>query len=78
MTCQENNLVKVYEGETSRSARLRGAEHLKQLEQKSEKSCLYKHKMAAHPHENVKFRMEITGQFQDVLTRQANEGVRIY
>ena len=78
LTCQENNLIKVYEGETSRSARLRGVEHLKQLEQKSEKSCLYKHKMSAHPHENVKFRMEITGQFRDALTRQANEGVRIY
>ena len=34
--------------------------------------------MSAHPHENVKFRMEITGQFRDALTRQANEGVRIY
>ena len=28
VTCQENNVVKVYEGETARSARLRGAEHL--------------------------------------------------
>ena len=33
--------------------------------------------MSAHPQENVKFRMEITGQFRDALTRQANEGVRI-
>ena len=32
MTCTENDTVKVYEGETGRSARLRGAEHLKQLE----------------------------------------------
>ena len=42
------------------------------------KRCLYKHKMAPHPHENVKFRMEITGQFRDALTRQANKAVRIY
>ena len=32
MTCTENDTVKVYEGETGRSARFRGAEHLKQLE----------------------------------------------
>ena len=36
MTCKEKDTVKVYEGETGRSARLRGAEHLRQLENKSE------------------------------------------
>ena len=77
VTCEERNTIKVYEGETSRSARLRGAEHLKQLEQKSEKSVLFKHKMAAHQHEQVIFRMDITGKFKDALTRQANESVRI-
>ena len=77
MTCTENDTVKVYEGETGRSARLRGAEHLKQLEKKSEKSVLFKHKMAAHKNENVKFKMEITGHFKDALTRQANKAVRI-
>ena len=34
VTCEERNTIKVYEGETSRSARLRGAEHLKQLRKK--------------------------------------------
>ena len=77
VTCEERNTIKVYEGETSRSARLRGAEHLKQLEQKSEKSVLFKHKMAAHQHEQVIFRMDITGKFKDALTRQANKSVRI-
>ena len=76
MTCKEKDTVKVYEGETGRSARLRGAEHLSQLERKSEKSVLFKHKMAAHQYENVKFKMEITGQFKDALTCQANEAVR--
>ena len=33
--------------------------------------------MTAHKNENVKFKMEITGQFKDALTRQANEAVRI-
>ena len=56
---------------------MRGAEHLKQLEKKSDKSVLFKHKMAVHKNENVKFKMEITGRFKDALTRQANEAVRI-
>ena len=77
-TCKEDDIVKVYEGETSRSARLRGAEHLKQLEQQSLKSALFKHKMAVHGNGAVKFKMEITGQFKDALTRQANEAVRIF
>ena len=33
------DIVKVYEGETGRSARLRGGEHLKDLEKKREKKC---------------------------------------
>ena len=77
LTCREDDTVKVYEGETGRSARLRGAEHLKQLEKKSEKSVLFKHKMTTHKNEEVKFKMEITGQFKDALSRQANEAVRI-
>ena len=64
-------------GETGRSAGLRGAEHLSQLKLKSKDSVLYKHKVAAHPNQQVKFKMEITSKFSDALTRQANEAVRI-
>ena len=78
VTCQERNIIKIYDGETGRSARLRGGEHLKDLEKRREKSVLYKHKMSDHPAENVKFKMEITKKFKDALTRQANEAVRIY
>jgi hypothetical protein len=78
LTCEERDKVKVYDGETGRSARLRGGEHLRDLEKKREKSVLYKHKMSDHPHENVKFKMEITKKFKDALTRQANEAVRIF
>ena len=77
-TCKERDITKIYEGETGRSARLRGAEHLKDLEKMREKSALYKHKMSDHPNEEVKFKMEITKKFKDALTRQANEAVRIY
>ena len=78
LTCKERNITKVYEGETGRSARVRGVEHLRDLEKKKEKSALFKHKENDHQQENVKFRMEITKIFRDSLTRQANEAVRIY
>ena len=71
------NITKVYEGETGRTARLRGAEHLKECEKKVDKGVLYKHKMAEHKNEHVRFKMEITLKFQDALTGQANEAVRI-
>ena len=39
LTCKERNINKVYEGETGRSARIRGAEHVKDLEKKKKKVC---------------------------------------
>ena len=78
LNCQENETVKVYEGESGRSARVRGQEHLKDLEKKRHKSVLYKHVMNAHGNEEVKFEMEITKKFKDALSRQANEAVRIF
>ena len=78
MTCSERNTVRIYEGETGRSARIRGSEHLKDLEKNREKSVLFKHKISEHPNEVPKFKMEITKSFQDALTRQANEAVRIF
>ena len=77
MTCQNRGKVKVYEGETSRSARLRGIEHVKSYNGKKEDSVLYKHKLLEHNHEEVDFKMEITGTFRDALTRQAEESIRI-
>ena len=77
VTCKERDITKVYEGETGRSARIRGAEHLRDLEKQREKSVLYKHKLTDHRNEDVKFRMEITQKFKDAMIRQANEAVRI-
>ena len=76
-TCEVQNKTKVYEGETARSGRLRGIEHLKQFEGKKTDSVLYKHKLTEHRNEEVKFRMELTGTFKDALSRQAEEAVRI-
>ena len=42
LTCKEKNILKVYAGETGRSARTRGAEHVKELEGKKTKSVLSK------------------------------------
>ena len=78
LTCRDRNITKVYEGETGRSARIRGAEHVRDLEGGKEKSALFKHKMNDHQNEDVKFQMKITNKFKDALTRQANEAVRIY
>ena len=75
LTCQDKGVLKVYEGETGRSARTRGAEHVKDLEKKKQTGALYKHKLSEHKDENVKFQMHITHQFKDALTRQANEAV---
>ena len=73
MNCLKNDSIKVYEGESGRSARVRGNEHVRDLENKKEKSALYKHMKNVHQNEKVKFRMEITSKFKDALTRQANE-----
>ena len=57
MTCKERDIVRIYEGETGRSARVRGAEHLRDFEKKKEKSVLYKHKVNDHRKETVQFQM---------------------
>ena len=76
-TCLERGQKRVYEGESSRSARVRGAEHLADYEKKRPNSVIFKHKQKEHFEEEMKIRMEITQKFRDPLTRQANEAVRI-
>ena len=78
-TCEKSKKVtKVYEGETSRSIRLRSMEHINSYKNKHSSSVLYKHKALDHINEDVEFGLEITGVFKDALTRQANESIRIY
>ena len=76
-TCASRGTPMVYEGETARSARIRGAEHLRDLKNKNPKSALFKHKENNHEHEEMKVSMEITSRFKDPLSRQANEAIRI-
>ena len=78
-TCQNNDKIRVYEGETSRLIRIRTQEHIKAFEGKKSHSVLLKHKLLDHGNEeNVEYGLEITGIFKDALSRQANESVRIY
>ena len=76
-TCRERGEHKIYEGETSRSARVRGSEHLSNFRSDRVDSALYKHKHNDHANEEMKFSMRITKKFRDPLSRQANEAVRI-
>ena len=76
-TCLERGKIRIYEGESSRSARIRGAEHLADFEKMRPKSVLFKHKLNEHWDEEMRFKMKITKKYQDPLTRQANESVRI-
>ena len=76
-TCLDRGQVRVYEGESSRSARIRGAEHLADFEKMRPNSVLWKHKQKEHREEEMKVKMQITKKFRDPLTRQANEAVRI-
>ena len=76
-TCRDRGAVKVYEGETSRSARIRGIEHLRDYRKGKTDSSLFKHKQNEHQNEEMAFSMEITKRYKDPLSRQANEAVRI-
>ena len=76
-TCIGLGKVSVYEGETSRSARIRGFEHLNDFKQKKSNSVIFKHKEIAHKDEEMQIKMKITKKFKDPLRRQANEAVRV-
>ena len=76
-TCQVCKFT--YEGETHRKIGVRSAEHASKLKNKSAQSALWKHIQQHHPLEadNVTFKLTVTGQFFDALSRQADESQRI-
>ena len=80
ITCQECKSKGVdceYIGESSRTAFLRGSEHLDDLRKKSEKSPLWKHCVDEHAGEKVNFSMKVTRGHKTPLTRQIQESVEI-
>ena len=64
-TCEKTkNKTKVYEGETSRSIRIRSMEHIRAFQNKKADSVLHKHKQMEHMNENVEYGLEISSIFK--------------
>ena len=53
------------------------SEHVRELRGGTKNNPLYKHKMKFHSKEGCTFRIKVTGNFFDALSRQADESVRI-
>ena len=58
-------------------AKFEGSEHLRGYKNMDPQNVIFKHKMKEHEFESMEMKMVITGTFQDALTRQSNEAVRI-
>ena len=74
--CQ--NCEMVYEGETGRTGRKRADEHIQALRKRTVSSPLVQHENKQHPDSNPLYKITILKQFHDALSRQAEEGIRIY
>ena len=60
-----------YVGETARNAYTRGTEHAGGLEDREEKSALWRHCVEKHGKERQKFKMSVTGVYgNDAMLRQ--------
>ena len=77
MNCREQGKLSSYEGETGRPAKVRFIEHIKMLNKKSELSPLHKHQSIHHPDVQNRWHFSITSVFNDPLTRQVDEAIRI-
>ena len=68
----------VYVGETSRNAKKRGGEHLKELKEKRNTSVLWRHCKEEHAAEEQPFVMNVTGMYyNNPMERQIAESVKI-
>ena len=76
ITCEECKAD--YHGETSRNMFTRGEEHLRALNNKARDSVLWSHCISDHDGQEPSFSMKACGYFNDPLTRQINESVRIH
>ena len=78
-TCKARGLERTYEGETCRNTYLRGREHVRDYDKRSESSVMYKHVQKEHKGEEdeIEFQMKVVGRFKTAITRQIDESVRI-
>ena len=69
----------VYVGESARSIFERAGEHLRDAQSQKEDSHMFKHWKTAHPDlpEAPVFTIKVVASFQDALSRQLSEAVRI-
>ena len=67
-TCEDKGLDVGYEGETGRSAKIRGIEHRNSFVKNNPSNVFYKHKQMEHFEEDMKIKMKITKPFKDALT----------
>ena len=80
ITCQECKRKQVsshYIGESSRTAFLRGQEHLEDLHSKRSDKPLWKHCVDEHGGKIVEFTMKVVRSHRTPLTRQIHESVEI-
>ena len=76
--CKEVGQVKMYIGETSRSAHERGGEHEADYKKRLEDSHILKHQQANHNgNPDATFQFRVAATFQSALTRQITEAVMI-
>ena len=78
-TCKERGRDRTYEGESCRTAYIRGKEHIREYERKSDKSVMFKHVKKEHEGEDgeVQFEMKVVSRFKSAMNRQREESVRI-
>ena len=82
--CRSQNVESVYIGETGKNAYTRGRQHMQGLKGKSENNAFYKHWKNFHekPSEDPSrrlnnFEIRVEKSYQDPITRQINEMVRM-
>ena len=77
LECGARQVKAEYTGESSRTAYLRGREHLEGLESQDDDNALWKHCALQHDGRKVKFMMKVLRSHKSPLTRQIHESVEI-
>ena len=77
LDCQENGRDYHYEGETGHSLRQRSSQHERDLRSGNTNSGLVRHSQQHHEGVTPRYRYQVRKVFDDALTRQIEEGVRI-
>ena len=66
-----------YIGETHRTIKIRANEHLQQFKNKDKDSVMMRHLTEKHDGQPTSWKVNLTGQYADTLTRQLSEAIKI-